>query len=52
MFEWETRLEKRIRGLKISAKKKLEGLRLMNELTDKALSLKQRIARMKLRRKH
>ena len=49
MFKWETKKEKLLRGLKISPKEKLEGIRLMNELSDKALTLKQKIARRKMR---
>ena len=52
MFNWETKKEKILKGLKISAKKKLEGLRLMNELADKALTPKQKILRRNLREKY
>jgi hypothetical protein len=46
---WEPRKEKIIRGVKISAEKKLEGIRLMNELADMVLSKQQKLARRKLR---
>ena len=52
MFGWQTELEKRLKGRKISAKKKLEGIWLMNELVDKTLTLEQKIARRKLRVKN
>ena len=48
MFGWDTKKQRLIRGLNISPEKKLEGIRLMNELADKALSPKQ----IKARRKH
>ena len=51
IFDWQTKLEKRLAGRKISAGKKLEGIRLMNELADKMLSIKQKIARRRLRNK-
>ena len=46
---WETQKEKIIRGVKMSAEKKLEGIRLMNELADMVLSKRQKSARRKLR---
>jgi len=49
-FGWQTRKERILRGLKISAKKKLEGIRLMNELADKVLSERQKIIRRRLRK--
>lgn len=49
IYKWETKKERILRGLRISAKKKLEGFRLMNELIDKALGRRQRILRQKLR---
>lgn len=49
IFGWETRREKVIKGVKISAEKKLEGIRLMNELADMVLSKKQKLARRKIR---
>lgn len=47
--KWETKRERIIRGMKISPKKKLEGLRLMNELADKVLTLCEKRIRRKLR---
>ena len=49
MFRWKTRKERLLRGSKVSAVKKLEGIRLMNELEDKVLSARQKCARLKLR---
>ncbi len=49
IFRWETKKEKFLRGLKISAAKKLEGLRLMNELADRVLTKRQKALRRKLR---
>jgi hypothetical protein len=49
IFKWETKNEKILRGWKISAEKKLEGIRLFNELTDKVLSKKQKRLRRHLR---
>lgn len=37
------------RGSRISAASKLEGMRLLNELADKVLTLRQKIARRKAR---
>jgi hypothetical protein len=48
-FGWKTQKEKISRGAKISAAKKLEGIRLMNELADKVLSVRQKLLRRKLR---
>ena len=48
-FKWEKKREHILRGVKISAEKKLEGIRLMNELTDKILGMRQKVARRKLR---
>ncbi|MDD5583745.1 MAG: hypothetical protein PHV55_01635 [Candidatus Omnitrophica bacterium] len=48
-FGWETKNEKILRGIKISAQKKLEGIRLMNEMADAVLSKRQKLARRKLR---
>jgi len=50
MFTWETKKEKILKGAKISAEKKLEGIRLMNELADKVLTSRQKTIRIKLRR--
>lgn len=49
IFRWETEREKVLRGAKISAQKKLEGIRLLNELQDEVLSKRQKIIRQKLR---
>lgn len=49
MFDWETKKEKISKGAGISAKNKLEGIRLMNELTNKVLTIRQKAAREKLR---
>ena len=48
-FGWETRKEKIIKGAKMSAEKKLEGIRLMNELADMVLSKHQKSSRRKFR---
>ncbi|MFA6321390.1 MAG: hypothetical protein WCY36_05995 [Candidatus Omnitrophota bacterium] len=48
-FGWEAEKDRIVAGLKISAEKKLEGIRLMNELADKVLSAKQKGLRRKLR---
>lgn len=48
-FGWDTGREKFLRGLRISAEKKLEGIRLMNELADKVLTDKQKRIRRRLR---
>lgn len=48
-FGWETKKEKVSRGLSISGEKKLEGIRLMNELADKVLTNRQKLVRRKLR---
>ncbi len=52
MFEWESRKERVLRGVKISGEKKLEGIRLMNELADKVLTKRQKLMRQKLRGAH
>lgn len=49
---WETKKQRILRGMKISLKKKMEGLRLMNELADEALSARQKTVRRKLRTMH
>ncbi len=51
-FGWTTNKEKILRGLKISPEKKLEGIRLMNELADKVLTGRQKAIRRKLRDAH
>jgi len=48
-FGWEGEREKVLRASKIAPFKKLEGIRLMNELADKVLSLKQKQLRRKMR---
>ncbi len=48
-FAWETKKEKILKGFKISAEKKLEGIRLINELADRVLTKQQKIMRQKLR---
>ena len=47
-FGWETKKEKVLRGASISPEKKLEGIRLMNELADKVLTNRQKLIRRKL----
>ena len=47
---WPTKKERALRNSEISALKKLEGLRLMNELVDKVLTKSQHITRRKQRR--
>lgn len=49
MFRWSTKKEDILRGAKISLQKKLEGIRLMNELADKVLTSYQKMIRRKLR---
>lgn len=49
MFRWQTYKERVLRGANISPGKKLEGFRLMNELTDKILTVRQKAIRRKLR---
>jgi len=46
---WETKKEKILRGINISSGKKLEGIRLMNELADKVLTDRQKLIRRKIR---
>lgn len=48
-FGWETRKEKILKGAAISAEKKLEGIRLINELADRVLTKHQKVIRHKLR---
>ncbi len=52
MFGWESRKEKIARGAKISPEKKLEGIRMMNELADMVLSKRQKLIRRKIRAAH
>jgi len=49
MFGWDTKREKILKGVRISAKNKLEGIRLMNELADKVLTNEQKAMRQKLK---
>jgi hypothetical protein len=49
MFGWEQEKEKALRWARISLEKKLEGLRLMNELADRVLTKEQKAVRHKLR---
>ena len=49
MFKWESEKEKRLKGMKMSPLKKLEALRLMNELADRVLTKRKKIIRYKLR---
>lgn len=46
---WETKREKILRGARISPGKKLEGIRLMNELADSALIESKKVVRRKVR---
>lgn len=48
-FGWESEKEKVLRASRIPPFKRLEGIRLMNELADKVLSLGQKRLRRKLR---
>ena len=50
IFKWESKQEKIFKGARISGSSKLEGIRLMNELTDKVLSGRQKSIRRKLRK--
>lgn len=49
IYRWETEKERILRGIQISPEKKLEGLRLMNEFTEKFSTKRQRKLRQKLR---
>ena len=49
MFGWQSQRENILRGTRISLQKKLEGIRLMNELADKVLTRHQKMMRRKLR---
>lgn len=51
-FGWESEKEKILRRSRIDPFKKLEAIRLLNELADKVLSLKQKRIRRKLREAH
>ena len=46
---WPTKRERALRNSEISALKKLEGLRLMNELADKVLTKSRQISRQRRR---
>ena len=48
-FGWQSERERILKGLKISAAKKLEGLKLMNELADGVLTKREKIVRRKLK---
>jgi len=48
-FGWQTYRDRITRGRSMSPEKKLEGLRLMNELADKVLTKRQKLIRRKLR---
>lgn len=48
-FGWQTKKDKRLRGVRMSAESKLEGIRLMNELADMVLTTRQKVARRKMR---
>ena len=49
-FGWVTPRENILRSARISLQKKLEGIRLMNELADKILTRRQKLVRRRLRR--
>jgi len=51
-YKWQSDSERALRASMISAYKKLEGFRLMNELADKVLSPRQKALRRKLRENH
>ncbi|MDD5195301.1 MAG: hypothetical protein PHQ96_06500 [Candidatus Omnitrophica bacterium] len=48
-FGWETKKLRILRGTKISAENKLEGIRLMNEMADAVLTKRQKLLRRELR---
>ncbi len=48
-FGWVAPKESILRGARISLEKKLEGIRLMNELADKILTRRQKLLRRRLR---
>jgi len=48
-FVWQSERERILKGLKISAAKKLEGLKLINELADKVLTKQQKVIRRRLK---
>ncbi|MBF0215715.1 MAG: hypothetical protein HQL30_01845 [Candidatus Omnitrophica bacterium] len=47
--DWPSKKQLISQGEKISLRKKLEGLRLMNEVSDKALTLQQKVMRRQIR---
>jgi hypothetical protein len=47
--KWESQRSRATRGAKISGEKKLEGIRLMNELADKILTPRQKSLRRKFK---
>jgi len=49
MSGWATQKEDILRRARISLQKKLEGIRMMNELADKVLTGRQKMIRRKLR---
>lgn len=49
IYKWESEEKRILWGMSISPQKKLEALRLMNELADKVLTDKQKKIRQKLR---
>jgi len=49
MFGRASQRENILKGLRISLQKKLEGIRLMNELSDKILTKHQKMIRRRLR---
>jgi hypothetical protein len=49
LFAWQTDRERILRGARISSEKKLEGIRLMNDLADRVLTKQQKKKRQKLR---
>lgn len=52
IYRWPTKRERALRNAEISALKKLEGLRLMNELADKVLTKNRQMTRRKLKEKN
>ncbi|MCX5702925.1 MAG: hypothetical protein NT066_00270 [Candidatus Omnitrophica bacterium] len=50
MFRWTSQRENILRGARVSWQKKLEGIRLMNELSDKILTKRQKMIRRRLRK--
>jgi len=49
IYKWPTDKENILKGAGISIEKKLEGVRLLNELTDKILTKRQKKLRLRLR---